>query len=273
VTDLEAVPLLDVRSLGIERGARRCLENVSLRLGTGELCMLLGPNGSGKSTLLAAILGTLAPTSGAVFLLGNNLAKLSTHERARKLTLVLQEHPTEFPLTARELVELGRHPHRPSRWLLDDRAPALVARALREVGLTEHAARFVSELSGGERQRAHLGRAFAQEPLLLLLDEPTASLDLAHQLELFEYLQKHVKAGGSVLVAAHDLSLVARYASRVVVLDRGRVVGDGSVAEVLDERLLREVFGVQATLIRDGAGAPCAFAVTGRIAEEQASCR
>ncbi|HEY6561491.1 MAG TPA: ABC transporter ATP-binding protein [Polyangiaceae bacterium] len=243
-------PLLSVRSLSLGYPGRTVLEEVSFDVRAGELVGVVGANGCGKSTLLYAVLGTHAPQAGEVRLGGAPLSSLSARERARQLTMVLQDTYTGFAIRVWDLVALGRTPHLPRFGGLRPADARAVERALVATDSERFAERPVNELSGGERQRVHLARALAQEPELLLLDEPTASLDVAHQLEALALVRGFVEDGRSALVALHDLSLATRFCDRVLVLHAGRLYAEGPPSRVLDASLVGTVFGVRAEVYR-----------------------
>lgn len=238
------VPLLEAKGLCVKRADRAVLEDVSLRLEAGARVAVLGANGSGKSTLLRALLGLEPWERGEVQLGGASLSVLGRRAIATRATLVLQDTHIEAPITARELVELGRHPHRGSPEATRDRA--CIEEALRRADVLALAERDVRTLSGGELQRAHLARALAQDTPVLLLDEPTSSLDLGHQLALLEVLRGLADEGRAVCVVLHDLLLAARWAQRIVVLAGARVLAEGTPREVLTPSLLHEAFGIVA---------------------------
>jgi iron complex transport system ATP-binding protein len=245
-------PAVRVTRLGVRFGARVALHDVEFDVAAGEFIALAGPNGSGKTTLLRALLGFLTPDDGAVELFGSPVEELSIRERARRVAWVPQEEALRDDVPLSQYVLYGRYPHhRPlDRDTETDRA--LVERILREVGLEDRAADGILSISGGERQRAILARALAQRTPLLLLDEPTSHLDIAHQLDLLSRVRALSRNEGVTVIAAlHDLNLAARYADRIVVLSRGRRVADGSPRNVLSEDLLARVWGVDAELAVD----------------------
>jgi iron complex transport system ATP-binding protein len=212
----------------------------------GKVTALLGPNGAGKSTLLRAIAGISRPTSGSVDFDGDDLLALRRRDRARRVALVEQEATTELPLTARAVAGLGRTPH---ETLLGGRDPSsddIVTRALRDAGALPLADRELPSLSGGERQRVLLARALAQQPRLLLLDEPMNHLDIAAQLDVLALLSRLASEGVTIVAAMHDLTLAASHVDHVVVLSGGRVVAQGATADTLTPKLIREVYGVDA---------------------------
>ncbi|GAA2798835.1 ABC transporter ATP-binding protein [Streptomyces showdoensis] len=212
----------------------------------GETVGLVGPNGSGKTTLLRCVYGTLAATSGRALLDGDDLRTLGPRARARRVATVPQESGLEFELTVRELVALGRSPHK-RFWEGDtERDRERADAALDRVGILDLADRPYPALSGGERQRALVARALVQDPALLVLDEPTNHLDIRYQLEVLSLVRD---LGTTNLLALHDLTLAAAYCDRLYVLDRGRIVAEGPPAEVLTPALLAAVYGVEAEVI------------------------
>jgi iron complex transport system ATP-binding protein len=225
------------------------LHGTDLLVEPGEMVALIGPNGAGKSTLVRVAAGVLQPTGGQALIDGQDLAALSPKERARRIAVVPQEGPLPSGLLVREMVALGRTPYvrvffGPTA--ADRRA---VDWAIGVAGVTGLSDRFVDELSGGERQRVILARALAQEPVLLLLDEPTANLDLHHQVAMLELVRGLTRERGLAVVAAvHDLQLAALYCDRVVLLNQGRILSQGSPEAVLTAPLLLEAFGQRVVL-------------------------
>ena len=257
-------PLLEARDLGFRHHAARAplFDGLSLAIPAGTFTGVIGPNGSGKTTLLRLLAGLLRPAGGCVLLDGQNLADLPPRQRARSLAVVLQEPSLLFNFSVLEIALMGRAPHLGLFGLEQQDDFAAARRALAEVDLEGCADRPVQELSSGERQRAFLARALAQEPRGLLLDEPTAFLDLKHALELYEILKRLNRSRGlTVVTVSHDLSLAARYSGRLVLLDRGRIAADGPPDEVVTPQRLREVYGTEAEVLRDPAtGAPVVLA-------------
>jgi iron complex transport system ATP-binding protein len=222
------------------------LRGVDLQLESGELVALLGANGSGKTTLLRLLSGALRPDAGEVRVAGRPIGEWSRLELARRVAVLPQHLDLPEGFRAAELVAMGRAPH--ARRLFGSTAEdeLAVARALGDADATDLADRYPHELSGGERQRVLVAMALAQEPQLLLLDEPTLHLDLAHQVSLLERLRRlNVQRGITVLAVLHDLNLAAAFAPRVVLLDGGRVAGDGRPDEVLTTEAVERVFGVR----------------------------
>lgn len=238
---------LRLSALGLRAsyGATPILDGVSLELRAGELVALLGPNGSGKSTLVRVLAGTLAPSHGEVRLQGRLLGTLSRKDIAARLAVVPQDSQPALGFTVAEVVAMGRAPHQSGLMLGSDADHRAVDEALRRCELSELAHRPVHALSGGERQRVALARALAQAPRVLLLDEPGSHLDLRHAVALYRLLRALTRDEGlACLAVVHDLAAAARWADRVVVLERGRVVANGPPADVLTAELLSAVFGV-----------------------------
>lgn len=230
-----------IRATGVTVPKR--LEAVSIEVGRGEVCALVGPNGAGKSTLLSVLAGLVRASGGIVTLGEREVAAWVPLALAKRRAVVTQGAPAPFPLTIHEVVALGRLPHGDERV-----ADGVVHRCLDAVGLTGMADRGFATLSGGERQRVQIARAFAQVDgvagAVLLLDEPTAAADLAWQERLMAELRRRADEGATVVVVVHDLNLASRWADSVVVLHRGRVIGQGTPSEVLTGPRLAEAWGI-----------------------------
>ncbi len=239
---------LSVRELGWSVNDTTILDGIDMDVGPGEFVGILGPNGSGKSTFLRCIFRYLVPDTGSIRLNGRDIGLFSLKESARQIAAVLQERNPEFDLTVFECVIMGRTPHKgafePEN--LDD--VQLAEEALAKVGLSRQRDRHIRSLSGGELQRTLLARALCQRAAVLLLDEPTNHLDIRYQLEILKLIRNLDIAA---LAALHDLNLAALFCDRIYVLSEGRVVAAGIPAEVLDERLIREVYGVNTRICRE----------------------
>lgn len=244
---------LQANRITIAAGDRVIVDGVNCTLAAGTVTALVGPNGAGKSTLLHALAGIHRPREGTVLFDDTDLFALGRRERARELAFVEQDTTTDTSMTVASVVELGRMPHR--SFFGDDRADgaSIVAEALAAVEMTAASQREYSTLSGGERQRVLLARALAQRPRLLLLDEPTNHLDIGAQLAVLGLLQRLADDGVTVVAALHDLGFAATYADAVIVLRDGRVVAAGPTHETLTPSLLREVYEVEATVLRHPA--------------------
>jgi iron complex transport system ATP-binding protein len=231
------------------------VEAVSLGLSAGELVAVVGPNGSGKTTLVRALLGVVRLSRGHVVVLGRPLETWRGPELARVVGVVSQREETLFPLTVEQTVTLGRYAHLAPLASPSDRDRAVVEEALARADVIGLRSRRTDTLSGGEWQRVRVARALAQEPRLLVLDEPTASLDVRHEMEVLELVRRLSGQGIATLLVTHHLNLAARYADRVVLLHRGRVVADGPAASVLTGALVARVFDWPVAVIpwRDGS--------------------
>lgn len=224
------------------RGGRAALDGVSLEVPDGSLYAVLGPNGSGKSTLVKALLGVLPAASGRALVDGRNASAWSRRELARAVGVVPQAETFSFPLTVRELVSMGRYPYLGPLGAEGQADRQAILRALDQCDVADLASRDVTTLSGGELQRVRIARALAQEPRALVLDEPTASLDIRHEMAILELLRASADAGMTVLVVTHGLDLAARFADRMLLLAGGRVAAEGTPAEVMHSSVLEAVY-------------------------------
>ena len=247
--------LLDGNGLALRVGAHQLLQGLDLQVHPGELWCVLGPNGSGKTTLLHTLAGLLAPAAGRVCWRGRDAPAWPIDEAARLRGLLPQHLHDRFAVRALELVLMGRHPHL-SRWGWEDETDTAIALdALHAVGAETLADRDAMALSGGERQRVAIAALLAQQVPLMLLDEPTAYLDLKHQLQVLRHLRALVdRDGRAAIVALHDLNLAVRCATHALLLDGERVVAAGPAAEVMTEATLGAAFDVRLRRIDvDGA--------------------
>ncbi|UCC83661.1 MAG: ABC transporter ATP-binding protein [Gemmatimonadota bacterium] len=264
-------PVFEARGLrfSYEGAARPALDGVDLQVGGGSLYAIIGPNGSGKSTLLKLLLGALQPQAGAVSYAGRRVGDWTRRALAQQIGAVPQGEEMAFPITVREMVAMGRYPYlgvlgRPSR---EDREA--IDQAMERCDVIELAERPLSRLSGGERQRALIARALAQRPATLVLDEPTVSLDIRHEMTIFELLAELTGSDGvTVVLVTHNLNLAARYADRLLLLDAGRPAAEGTPADVLSQEIIEKVYGWSVVVAphpgpgRD-AGAPQITPLTG----------
>jgi iron complex transport system ATP-binding protein len=236
---------------------RRALEEVSVTVASGTLHAVLGPNGSGKSTLMKALLGHVPLEAGRVRLEGRPLESWNRRELARTVGAVAQAETVAFPITVRELVAMGRYPHLGPLRREGPRDREAVREALERCDAIKLAHREAGTLSGGEFQRVRIARALAQEPRALVLDEPTASLDIRHEMEILRLLRSSADSGMSVLLITHHLDLAARFADRLLLLHMGRVAAEGTAEEVFSEEILEEVYQWPVTVRTDPeTGAP-----------------
>ena len=251
-----SVPAYDVQRLHFSYGRFQArerdwiLRDLTLHVEPGEILGIVGPNGSGKTSLLKLLAKLTAPQQGSIALFGIRLADLSQEEMAKTVAFVPQESAQMFPFTVAETVLMGRFPHRHrTRWNLgfgweDQEDCDVAAHAMATMDITHLASRAVTDLSGGERQRTMIARALAQWPRVLLLDEPTAFLDLQHQIEICSVLRRlRDERGLTVVIVSHDLNLASQYCDRVAMLKGGRVSAVGTPSDVMSVTLLREVYG------------------------------
>ncbi|WGW03365.1 ABC transporter ATP-binding protein [Tropicibacter oceani] len=231
--------LLSLRNLTVRRGECPVIDDVSLTLQAGECVGLIGPNGAGKTTLMRAALGLLAHQGAS------SLAALPANQRARQAAWIPQDRRIAWPITVQSLVALGRLPHGRQATAQDS---AAIDRALTRMGLDSFRSRPATALSGGEQARVLIARALAQDTPLLMADEPIAGLDPAAQLATLEVLHSLAAEGRGVLLSLHDLSLAARYCTRLILLDRGRIRADGPPAQVLTPDHLAQTFHLRARI-------------------------
>ncbi|MFN3975184.1 MAG: ABC transporter ATP-binding protein [Dehalococcoidia bacterium] len=246
-------PLLEVRDLTVEALARRLLDRVSLQAGKGEFIGLVGPNGAGKTTLIRAILGLVRHREGVVWVDGHSIKGISPRRMARLLGYLPQALPPTYGFTALEVVLMGCYPSMGLFQIEGDKEHRIALEAMRLTQTDAFASRQVATLSGGERQRVFLARALAQQPRLLLLDEPIANLDIHHQIKVLEMVRGMVENGLTAIAALHNLELAVSYCHRLVLLHCGRVVAEGEPERVLTPDNLQTVFGVSALVYRDPA--------------------
>ncbi len=251
--DGDSPAAVDARAVSFRVEAKALLDRVDLRAGRGQFVGLIGPNGAGKSTLLRALSGVLRRQEGTVWLEGADLRAMSAREVAAMLALVPQIAPYTQGFTAFELVLMGRYPHL-GRFQTEGRGDGRIAReAMRRTETEPFAARTLDTLSGGERQRVFLARALAQQPRVLLLDEPTSNLDILHQLTILGLVRELADGGLTAIAAIHDLNLAARYCDRLTLLSGGRALTEGPPEEVLTPETIESAFGVRAAVYREPA--------------------
>jgi len=242
---------LVVRDLSLAYDDREVVRDLSLTVPPGEVTVIVGANACGKSTLLRGIARLLAPTTGAVLLDGRAVHEMPTKEVAEQLGILPQHPAAPGGITVADLVGRGRYPHQGwlRRWTRRDEEA--VARALAWTGTEDLADRSVDELSGGQRQRVWIAMALAQETDVLLLDEPTTFLDLAHQVEVLDLLTDLNHRGATIVLVLHDLNLACRYADHVVAMRDGSVVAEGRPADVITAETVRAVYGLECQVVPD----------------------
>ncbi|MFF1903822.1 ABC transporter ATP-binding protein [Kitasatospora sp. NPDC058218] len=243
---------LEARGLTLAYEARTVVEGLDLTVPDGRVTVIVGPNACGKSTLLRALGRLLKPARGAVLLDGAELARVPTKRIARQIGLLPQSPTAPEGISVADLVSRGRQPHQSwwQQWSAEDEQA--VAEALQRTSTAELAERSMDELSGGQRQRAWIAMALAQGTDILLLDEPTTFLDIAHQVEVLDLVRRlNVERGRTVVAVLHDLNQAARYADHLVAMRAGRIVAQGPPAEVVTAELVREVFGLDSVVVPD----------------------
>jgi iron complex transport system ATP-binding protein len=245
---------LEGRHLHVVLGGRTVLRDVSLSVPHGAFTAIVGPNGSGKSTLLRALCGLTSVDGGEVRLGGAPIVEMSRRDIARRMSFLPQDTRCDFAFTVEEVVEMGRHPHRGRFASSGARDRAAVEAAIALCDLQDLRGRTIDRLSGGERQRVSIARCLATEPDVILLDEPTAHLDLEHAFDVLMLCRRLGEGGRSVALATHDLSAVLRFATAAVLLHRGEVAGSGAPMSVLTPEACRAVFAVHAEVVHTASG-------------------
>ncbi|MEK4851891.1 ABC transporter ATP-binding protein [Paenibacillus sp. FSL H7-0756] len=243
---------LNTEQLSIGYAETMIVKGLNLSLPTGKITALVGANGSGKSTILKTMARIMKPKSGNVMLDGKSIHNLSTKEVARQLAILPQNPTAPDGLTVSELVGYGRYPHQKGFGSLTPEDRSIIAGAIALTGMNEFRDRPIDRLSGGQRQRAWIAMALAQQTDILFLDEPTTFLDMAHQLEVLQLLQKlNEQEGRTIIMVVHDLNHASRYAQHMVAIKSGNVISEGAPNEVMTPAVLREVFGIEADIVPD----------------------
>ena len=245
-------PAFATEEISTGYGSHVVSARLSLAIERGTTTALVGPNGSGKSTTLKTLARLIAPLHGAVYLNGQDINRLPTRQVARRMAILPQVHEVPAELTVLELVEQGRFPHVGALGMLRRRDDEAIVDAIAMTRLEEFTHRPIDTLSGGERQRAWMALALAQQTDILLLDEPTTFLDVGHQLDLLQLVSGlNRRRGVTIVMVLHDLNHAARFSDRMIAMSDGEVVADGPPAEILTPRLLRDCFGVVASVVTD----------------------
>lgn len=254
--------------IGYSYDSRPALTDVSAVIESGLLTGIIGPNGSGKSTFLR-ILGSVArPDAGKVLYGGADISSMPPMHRARMVGAVLQDSGAQFGFTVREVVEMGRFPHRGLLGRAGAADRMAVLKAMEEAGVAQFADRPITALSSGERQRAFIARALAQTPSVLLLDEPTSHLDISYQLEVMEMLKTLAQSGTTVAIVMHDLNLAGLYCERLIAMKQGRIAASGTADEVLTPENILEIYGVR-TLVENHPATSRPLIITLSASERQ----
>jgi iron complex transport system ATP-binding protein len=244
--------MLETKDLHLSYGKHRVIEGIDIAVDRGEIVTVIGANGSGKSTVIKALARTLKPAGGTVYLDGKNIFGMNTREVARKLAVLPQIHSVPDDFSVRDLVSYGRFPHLGPAGRLRHEDFVAVDAAVELTQMEELQHRPVATLSGGERQRAWIAMALAQEPRILLLDEPTTFLDISHQFDVLEMIKDlNRKMALTIVMVLHDLNQAARYSHRLIVLKDGRVYRSGTPSEIINPELLEEVFDIRVRILED----------------------
>jgi iron complex transport system ATP-binding protein len=259
-----AEPLLTAKGVSYRQDRHLILSDVRLSVQPGELVGLIGPNGAGKTTLLKVIGGLWSGAKGQITLLDRPLARYSARDVARIIAQVPQITALDFPFSVRQVVLMGRNPHLSRFELETERDRRIAEQAMKRTKTLDLAERLIGTLSGGERQRVLIARALTQEARLLLLDEPTANLDIQHQIGILELVQGLIREDGLGAVAAvHDLELAARFCDRLVLMDQGAVLAEGTPEDVLSPDILRKAYAVNTRAYPDPVTGHLRIAVIG----------
>lgn len=246
--------MLHGTNLSLHIKGRAILDNIDICIGNGELVGLIGPNGAGKTSLLRVLANLQKPDSGQVEIDEQAIATIERRQLARTLGYLEQGAPAHWPLQVRRLVELGRLPYLNPWQSLSEKDKQIVDLAMQQAEVVQLAERTVNTLSGGERLRVLIARMFATEPTILLADEPIAALDPYHQLHTMELFHDHCQRGGSAVIVMHDLNMAARFCSRLVLLDQGKIFAQGAPRQVLRAETLAAVYGIETELVNYRSG-------------------
>ena len=257
-------PILTLRNVGFRYGNIEALKEIDLQVRPGEILGVLGPNGSGKSTLLKILDGILKPQEGEILIKGKPLGDFKRTRVAKEIAMVSQENYFRFSFSALEVVLMGRFPHLKRLQFEGKKDMEVALDSLKATHTLELAERSIHELSGGERQRIHIARALAQEPRIILLDEPTSFLDIAHQVQILELIVRlNRELGLTVLMVLHDLNLASEYCTRMILLNNGTIAKKGKPEEVITYQNIEEVYKTVVVVKENPlSGKPCVFLVT-----------
>jgi iron complex transport system ATP-binding protein len=249
------VRLFELEGVGMRYGTADVLRSVSLSFGRGEFVTIAGPNGAGKSTLISILAGLRTPSAGRCRFMGREMKNWNRREFARRVAVVLQESGANFPFTAEDVVYMGRMPHRSGLYETNEDRVA-VQNALEQTGIVEFREREFRTLSGGEKQRVLVASALAQSPEALLLDEPSAHLDIYHQVQLYRLLHDLTRRGLLVVAVTHDLNIALAKADRLLLMQHGAIRADGTPAEIVQPDLMRDIYSVPIEVHHIASGKP-----------------
>ncbi len=248
--------MISTKDLNLYYEDYHALRDMFFEAEPGEMIGLIGPNGCGKSTLLRTINGLLKPSSGVMYVDGKDIHKLNLSEIAKTCSNVPTEFPPDFNLNVIEVVMMGRYPHRKGLWWETDDDEAIARDALSKFEITHLADRNINRLSSGERQRTLIAKAYVQEPRVMLIDEPTSHLDMRFKLEVMEYIRDLMEKERdmTVVIASHDINLMVKYCDRIILVKQGHIVGIGTPEEIVTEKNIADVYGVECSVFRDSSG-------------------
>lgn len=244
---------IKIENLSYEINESSILNDISLEIPSGSMFGIIGANGAGKTTLIKNILGILKPNSGNINIEGKSIYDFSSRELYRKIAFVPQENKFDFPLTVIETVLLGRIPHLNRLHLEDENDYQIARNALESVGMKPFAERMANQLSVGEKQLVSIAKALAQQTNYIVLDEPTANLDISHSIDIMKKLKQLSASGKTIIIVLHDLNLTARYCEKILILKKGRVVDSGDAQEVLTKNQINEAFNVDVNIEKSNA--------------------
>ncbi|MDW5562035.1 MAG: ABC transporter ATP-binding protein [Methanomassiliicoccus sp.] len=225
------------------------LKGIDIKAGRGEFIGLMGPNGSGKTTLMRCLNRLLSIQEGAIYLVNKDVKRMTMMDIAKVCTTIPANVPDDFSLYVRDFVALGRTPYITKLWWEGDEDEKLVDEALKEFGIADYSQRRLTELSSGEKARVLLAKGVVQQPKVMLVDEPSAHLDLKYKLQVMESLQALARTGITVITASHDINLLTKYCDKIILLSKGEIVDYGTPREVVTEDVIRDVYGVEVSII------------------------
>lgn len=257
--------IIESRELHIKYGDKLIVKDANLSVTEGEIITIIGPNGSGKTTLIKALSRCIKTNSGHIFFRGKDISKLATKEIAKEMAILPQVKHVSADITVDNLVAYGRYPHLKFGKRLDQKDRDIISWAIEKTGLSNLKDRYIGTLSGGESQRAWIAMALAQEPKLLILDEPTTYLDISYQLEVLELVKElNESLGITVVMVLHDLNQAARYSDKIYVLKEGKICHYGSPKKILKTELLEDVFRIDANIYEDEIN-DCPYFIANKI--------
>ncbi|AZR74577.1 hypothetical protein BBF96_15070 [Anoxybacter fermentans] len=257
-------PMIRCIDLSFGYNSNLIIKNINLEIKSGEFVGIIGPNGSGKSTLLKLLSGVLVPENGKIYLNGKPLDQIRIKDLARQMAVVPQNTEVLYDFSAYEIVAMGRYPHQ-GRWNRESiQDYRVIRKVMKQTGTWKLRNQSIKSLSGGERQRVIIARALAQEPQIILLDEPTSSLDINYQIEIFDLLQELNRSGKTIIVVSHDLNLASQYCDHLLLISKGQIYASGTPDEVITVKNIRDVYNTEVIISRKYSGRPYVTLVSKR---------